>query len=254
MKKLTLIAVSLIFISACNVSKSTYIANVNYLTALKKVFEKHGRYDNWQKMNALTFEKIKKDANETHYVDLKSRRDKVVGNNYTMGFDGQQIWLDADTDTTYKGNAAFYHNLYFYFYAMPFVLGDNGIIYTDAEPMTFDNVTYKGIHIAYQSGIGQVSTDEYILYYHPETFQMEWLAYTVTFKSKKKSNKFRWIRYNDWGNFNGIVLPKSLSWYKYENNIPTTLRNTVQFENIVVAKKAHSDATFAKPSTAKVVE
>lgn len=43
---------------------------------------------------------------------------------------------------------------------------------------------------------------------------MEWLAYTVTFKSHALNDDFHIIKYNKWENFNGLVLPKEITWYE----------------------------------------
>ena len=142
----------------------------------------------------------------------------------------------------------------FYFYAMPFVLGDDGIIYSEAEPIEFEGVTYPGILISYNSGVGESPDDEYILYYNPETYQMEWLAYTVTFGKNEKSKDFRFIRYNDWQDLNGLQLPNSISWYTYENNTPKELRNTVEFVNVTLKNSKPNSDLFEMPEGAAVVD
>ena len=81
-----------------------------------------------------------------------------------MGFDGNSTWLDQDS-TYFKGNVDFYYNLYFYFYAMPFVLGDNGILLEDAKSISFQNKDYKGIKVSYEANVGSSPDDNYILYY-----------------------------------------------------------------------------------------
>ena len=112
-----------------------------------------------------------------------------------MGFDGNQVWLDEENDGDYKGNPKFYYNLYFYFYAMPFILADDGINYKDAEPLVFEGKTYPGIEITYNNGVGETPEDRYILYYNATTFNMEWLGYTVNFVEgiDKKELHFRYL-------------------------------------------------------------
>ena len=76
--------------------------------------------------------------------------------------------------------------------------------------------------------VGASPDDQYIIYYDSETGQMQWLGYTVTFGKDEKSKDFHFIRYNNWQTVNGLVLPKSIDWYTYENNLPVEKRNTVK--------------------------
>ena len=105
-----------------------------------------------------------KQNNEKHTIDLHSRKDKVETPPVEIGFDGKDVWL-LDEAKAYKGNAELYHNLMFYFYAMPFVLADSGINYKVAEDLVYDGKNYPGIHISYNDGVGASSKDDYYLYY-----------------------------------------------------------------------------------------
>lgn len=82
---------------------------------------------------------------------------------------------------------------------------------------------------------------------------MEWLGYTVTFGSNKPSEKVNFIRYNDWKTVNGLVLPNTLSWYKVENGVPTTVRNKMAFVNVKATEIPTLKTLFAKPEQAKYV-
>ena len=252
MKKRSLLAFFVVVILFSCKNNTTKVDLSKYPETLQNVFTKHGGLEHWNEMNALTFELMKEEGNETHQIDLKSRRDRVEGTNFIMGNDGTNIWLEADT--SYKGNAAFYHNLMFYFYAMPFVLADDGIIYSEADSLHFEGKSYPGIHIAFENGVGQVSTDEYIIYYDAETYQMTWLGYTVTFKTKEKSDNFKWIRYDDWQSVDGFALPNSMTWYNVENDSITTPRGSREFENVIVGNRPFSDDVFEQTENAAIIE
>ena len=171
--------------------------NVQNIPAnLQKVFEAHGSIDSWNEMQSLTYEIVRDNGNEKQIIDLKTRNERIEASTYKTGYDGKSYWLEADT--SYKGNPKFYHNLMFYFYAMPFVLADEGIIYSETEDLVFEGQNYPGIRISYKTGVGESPEDEYFIHYNPETYQMEWLGYTVTFFTGEKSKKVKWIRYNDW--------------------------------------------------------
>lgn len=212
---------------------------------LGKVFDKHGGINTWRKAQVLSFNK----GEEVHTINLQSRKTVINSPKFSLGFDGKEVWLDEDEKGTFKSNPEFYHNLYFYFYAMPFVLADNGIIYEKIEDLTFNGTNYPGYKISYKANIGASPDDNYKIYYNSKTYQMEWLAYTVTFKSKKASNKFNIIRYNKWENVNGLLLPKEITWYnKNENGIPTEpAKPPTEFTLPLISQGKLADSFFEKP-------
>lgn len=258
MRQLTFLLFSFLFFACNNPQQQTQtptepkIDFTKYPEALQKIFAKHGGLDTWQKMNAMSYEIVKEEGNEKQMIDLKNRRERIEASSFKTGYDGTDFWVEADT--SYKGNPVFYHNLMFYFYAMPFVVADDGIIYSEADTLLFEDKKYPGVKIAYNDGVGVSPEDEYFVYYDPATFEMAWLAYTVTYFSKEKSAKLGWIRYNDWKNFNGLLLPNSLTWYKVEENLPIEPRNTREFAKVTVSATAFADEVFAKTAGAKIVE
>lgn len=261
--KLVLVSVFCIMMFSCKeipkdikeeitAEKVAKIDNLNYPEELHKVFEAHGGLANWKNKRTLSFEIPKKDKTEKHTIDLYSRDEKIEMPDITMGSDGAIIWLH-DEKETYKGDAVFYHNLMFYFYAMPFVLSDDGINYEAAEALKFEGKSYPGIRITYNDGIGLSAKDEYYIHYNPETFQMEWLGYTVTYRSGEKSDNVKWIRYNDWMNVEGLKLPKSITWHSYEGREIKEAKPPVNFENVSLSETAHSAGFFVQPEGAKIM-
>ncbi len=241
---------------ACNSPKSAQTAAQappQYPTDIQAVFQKHGGIKQWTKMKTLYFEILKPEGNDKLTVDLPSRCDVVESIKATIGFDGTKAWV-LEKGEPYKGKAQFMHNLMFYFFAMPFVLGDNGIKYEKAADLTFEGKTYSGYKIIYNAGVGASPDDNYFLYFDKATKNMEWLGYTATFGSGKPSDKVSFIRYNDWKTVNGIALPNSIAWYKVENGVPTTLRNKVSFAQVKIMETAMPKTTFAKPEQAKYAE
>lgn len=216
--------------------------------ALTAILEAHGGLDKWKRQRTLIYEMPKGDVTETHTIDLWNRWDRIDAGAYSMGNDGQGTWLQ-DPGSAYTGNPDFYHNLMFYFYAMPFVLADPGIVYSEAPDLEFQGVAYPGIRIAYESGVGTSPEDEYFLHYDPQTRRMAWLGYTVTYGKGEPSDNIKWIRYDDWTPVNGLVLPRSISWYAYEGREIGELRNTVPFQAIRISETATPAAFFAKPES-----
>jgi len=265
MKNLSILVIFIAVLTACkNDKKEELPTETNkestqqeapikeYPVEMTAVFNAHGGLNLYNKMNNLCFE-IKEDGDlETHTISLKNRKSKIETKNWTIGYDGEDAWLLENEAGAYKGNARFYHNLMFYFYAMPFVTADDGIVYTEMEPTTLDGKTYNATKIGYDAGVGDSPKDEYIVFSDPETHTMEWLGYTVTFGKDQKSDKWSYIKYDDWTTVNGLVLPKKLTWFNVEDNKPVDERNDVRFKNIIVTETKLEDSVFKKPEAATV--
>ena len=252
MKKILVVLVLIIAVSCKNETNPNYQKEIDsklieevFPDELGKVFDTHGGLDTWRTAQILSFNK----GEEVHTVDLSSRKTLINTPEYTLGFNGKEVWLHEEVSGSFKGNPDFYYNLYFYFYAMPFVLADNGIVYEEVKALTFKGIKYPGIKISYEANIGTSPDDNYIIYYHPESYKMEWLAYTVTFNSKETSEKYNIIRYNAWENVEGLVLPKEITWYnKDENGIPTEpARPATIFTLPLLSEGKLSDSFFEKP-------
>lgn len=230
---------------------ATKIDDSKYPETLRKVFEAHGGLTNWKSKRTLSYV-IQKSNNEKHTIDLRNRNEKIETTEISMGSNGKDIWL-LDVQDTYKGDAVFYHNLMFYFYAMPFVLSDDGINYNETEALEFEGTLYPGIRISYNDGVGLSAKDEYFIHYNRETFQMEWLGYTVTFRSGEKSDNIKWIRYNDWMDVDGVKLPQSLTWHDYEGRTIKKAREPLNFTDVTLSETAEPGTFFEQPVGAKIM-
>ena len=223
--------------------------------ALQEVFVAHGGLDAWRQYRTLSYSFGDSPTQESQTVDLYDRREyiKQAAQNAELGYDGEHLWIKADT--SYQGNPAFYHNLMFYFYAMPWVLADEGIVFEEAGPLDFDGVLYPGFRVSYEDGVGLSPKDNYYLYYHPDTKQMRWLGYTVTYFSGEESKDVRYIEYPTWSEHGGVQLADSLVWYAVEEGRPTAPRGPGRVFSEVELDKAEADAsTYAMPEDARLVE
>ncbi|OSY88196.1 hypothetical protein WH52_05270 [Tenacibaculum holothuriorum] len=256
MKKLIILITLTVFAFSCKKEKSKEQPQQNqevtkqvkedkFPKELGKVFEKHGGLKNWREAKTLSF----KINGEDHTTDLHSRKSAVNAENYSLGFDGKNVWLHQKDSMAFKGNPEFYHNLYFYFYAMPFVLADDGIVYSETKPLDFEGVSYPGVKISYEANVGVSPDDNYYVYFDPNKNQMAWLGYTVTYFSKKPSEKFNIIRYNDWENVNGFLLPKSITWFKKdeEGKPLEPARDPIVFSDGLISQAPLADSFFEKP-------
>ncbi|WP_190809262.1 DUF6503 family protein [Flagellimonas sp. S3867] len=263
MRKLSILLLAFIAFACKNNSQKEVVheepqpqeatSTINYPEALKNVFTAHGGLKNWKSQRTLTYEMPKPKLKELHIIDLWTRKDRVDTEKFSMGSNGEKVWL-LDAAENYKGDAVFYHNLMFYFYAMPFVLADDGIHYGETEALEYDGKSYPGIRIYYDSGVGTSPKDEYFIHFDAETHKMAWLGYTVTYRTGEISDNVKWIRYDDWQEIDGLTLPKAITWYNYEGTKILDARSTVNFENVTLTKTAKPEGYYAKPEGGNFVE
>jgi len=224
-----------------------------YPSDLVKVFAAHGGLDTWKSYKTLTFEIPKEEFNEVQTIDLHKRFDKISTPTYELGCAGSDIWL-MDKTGDYKGKPKFYHNLMFYFYAMPFVFSDEGIKYKEADALIYEGVEYPGYKITYNKGVGASSTDKYYIYFDATTHEMRWLGYTMTYFSGEPSTKINYINYDKWVKVNEVLLPQSITWYTVEESKIKEAAKTVNFENARLSTEAQPMEFYSKPENAVIVE
>ncbi len=220
---------------------------------LRAVFTAHGGLDHWKQMNNLCFEMKGKNGDETHTISLPNRKTKIESKDWSIGYDGKGVWL-LKHDLGYEGNPVFYHNLMFYFYAMPFVIADPGTNYTAVEPTELDGKMYNGLKVSYNKGVGDSPEDEYILYFDPTTNKMAWLAYTVTFNDQKKSDDWHYIKYDKWQEVNGLLLPEKMVWFNVEKGKPKGKMMDIKFDKVTATETMLDASVFSKPAEAEYVK
>ncbi|MDX1471360.1 MAG: DUF6503 family protein [Flavobacteriaceae bacterium] len=255
MKKLIFLFTLTSFFYSCeNSTKSTNTQNevidndslvIDYPDEIMEVFQAHGGLAKWNEMRTLEFTIQNEEGDERVLTSLKTRKSLIETEKFRIGFDGDSVWIEQDS-AYFKNDPKFYHNLMFYFYAMPFVLADPGINYSSVDSLEFQGNSYPGIKISYNDGIGDSPEDEYVLYYNPETKKMEWLSYTVTYFSGDKSQDFHYIKYDQWQDINGLLLPKTLQWYNVEGDSITSMSNERVFKAVRLSQEELPDSTFEK--------
>ena len=212
------------------------------------VFTAHGGIQAFDKQNTLIFELAKPDGNEKHTTDLNTRHARIETDKFALGFDGKEAWIVQEDSTSFKGNPRFYHNLMFYFYAMPFVLGDQGISYEKVDDLKVEDASYPGYKISYGDGVGDSPKDNYFIYYDAKSHQMKYLGYTVTFFSKESSEKISLIEYADWNDVNGLLLPKTLKWRDFKEGVVGDVKSERNFENASASEEKLDATLFNKPT------
>lgn len=243
MKQLLLLAIGFALVSCQSGSGKS---DAESIEKISQVFDAHGGYDTWSQMQTLRFAMDE----EVHLVSLKDRKILIKEGKKKIGFDGEKVWVTPDDADA--SDAHFYHNLFFYFIGMPFVLGDPGVIYELIPSKQILGKSYDGIKVSYGDGVGNSSEDNYILWVDPETNKMEWLMYTVTYRSGEESDQYKLIKYSQWLERKGLLLPQRLEWYTYKNDSVGNVRSEVTFSSVKLSKDRTSEVLFQMPENAQL--
>jgi len=229
------------------------VPTIDYPEPFAKALEAHGGLDKWQSMKTLRFTMNNAGKIEKHQIDLRNRKTRIDTDNYTLGYDGQDVWVTPNLEAFGNGSARFYHNLIFYFFALPYVAADPGINYEILPDYTLNDQLYDAVKITYDNGVGDAPDDEYIMHFDKETGIMHLLLYTVTYYSKEKGDKYSAIIFDDWIDVEGLKLPGSFKGFKYEDGQLGEMRYERIFtDHYLNNEDALVETIFAKPAGAEV--
>ena len=226
-----------------------------YPELFQKALAAHGGLAQWKNFGGLKFDletTLGEEKKETHLIDLWTRKVRIEGESYVLGMDGENVWVSPSKEEFGQMSARFYHNLIFYFFAMPYVLADPGIIYEDLGETTIGDKTYRALKASFKEGIGDADDDLYVLHFNPDTYEMEMLLYTVTYFSGEKHENYNALVYDNWQVINGLRVPASMKGYKFEDGEITEARYDAVFTNVGLTQDPPAQERFAMPGNAEI--
>lgn len=215
-----------------------------------KAFDAHGGIDKWDQFQTLKFDIVRDESSEKQIVDLKSRKVRINTDRYTLGFDGQDVWVTPDS-AAFGGNARFYHNLMFYFFALPYLAADPGVNLKDLGKAEVSGKTYDKTLMTFGDDVGDSPKDQYVLYFDSEGI-LSLINYSVTYWDESRATQYNAIGYEDWTDVNGVLLPQTLVGYRWANDTLGDERYRRKFENFSLSTEAADAAEFAMPEGAYI--
>ncbi|MHA6248049.1 DUF6503 family protein [Pontibacter sp. CAU 1760] len=255
MNKILYLFLAVLLGTACRPNEATdTTAPTDYPAYFQEVLEAHGGLAKWQELSSMQFE-LYNNSNgktETHLIDTNTRKDLVQGDGYTVGYDGSEVWV-SPTLAAFEGKSPrFYHNLYFYFYAMPFVLADPGVQYSQEENLMIQGKTYNVIGISFGENVGDTPEDRYRVLVDPATKRIEWLLYTITYFDKNAADEFKAMKFDGYEQHHGMIFPTKLTSYAFENDQLGQERYYSQIKNLRLSQEQPEVSRFEKPQQAEV--
>ena len=76
--------------------------------------------------------------------------------------------------------------------------------------------------------------------------------YTVTYRTREPSEDYSLIRYGDWAEVNGLLLPMKFQWFEYKEGKVGEPRGEAIFENIELSTEAPDKSLFEMPAGAAI--
>ena len=225
-----------------------------YPQNLTKIFDAHGGIETWNDMETLEFSVEKPEGYEITTTDLKDRYALIEMPKNTIGYDGEVLWIKNKDNNSFEGDPKSYYNAMFYFYAMPFIVSDEGARYAEADPLIFEENMYPGIQMSFKNGVGAFSDNEYILYYDSDSYKMAWLAYKENSDENEKSKAWHFIKYSNWQEVEGLSLPETMVWYNVENNKPTTVNHDIKFVSPMLTTVKMDIRVYGRPEGGELIQ
>ena len=222
------------------------------LRVLAQGIEAHGGLAQWESMGSLAYDVTRGQKSERHLTALRTRQTIQEGPGYRLGYDGGRVWVEPRVDS-FPGDPNFSRGLDFYFFAIPFVLADPGTVHEDLGTVMMDGSPYDAVKVSFEAGVGDSPNDFYIAHFHPETNQLAYLLYTVTYRSGEPNENFSLRAYEEWQEVNGLIVPQKIVSYQWDraNNTIGAQRGETVYSNVTLSVASPEDADFMKPETAE---
>lgn len=172
-----------------------------------------------------------------------------------FGWDGENAWI-APEDAETPFNARFWALTPYYFVALPFVLADPGVILTKEDDATYNDQRYHLIRATYEPGTGDAPDDFYVLYIHPESFQVHAIRYIVSYPGffpEGGHSPERFMTYEDQQTIEGITLATTHKTHLFEDGQPGDHITTTEVTELRFVPDAPLSAILP-PENARILE
>ncbi|MEM7659012.1 MAG: DUF6503 family protein [Bacteroidota bacterium] len=218
----------------------------------------HGGLDQWRKFGTLELSLNNGAGTSTDQIltDLHTRHELITGEEYAIGFDGETYWQTRVDTAQEPKNARFYINLQFYFFAMPFVLADPGVVVQELGQREIAGNPYEVVQAGFEDGVGVAPKDQYLLYLDPETKQLAYLLYSVTYFNEEHAERYNALHYAEWQEVDGLVVPSRIDRYRWEAEAQTLgeARGAKYYPEVKFSGEAVPASTFTPPVDAMIAE
>ncbi|OOG73011.1 DUF6503 family protein [Algoriphagus sp. A40] len=242
------------FSFACEQKNTTPDPRLNQPEDFKKLLDAHGDWKKWIDAKAFSFAMVHETnlAWENHYISLQDRKVRIDADTWQIGNDGEKVWISPNRQAFQGNSVRFYHNLYFYFFSIPYIFTDPGVKVNKFENKLLNGISYEAFEVSFEENVGDSSKDKYFMLVDPETGKLAWVLYTVTFFDKSNT-KMNALKYEDYRNAGGLVFPRVMTGYQFENDSTKGLNYQVSFSDVFLLEEPLDEDLFKMPEKNAVV-
>lgn len=227
-------------------------------SALHDAWEAHGGLDTWQAQRQLQYTLSRTTGDTTtrdeQLIDLHTRKVRITNGDFVLGFDGESAWVEPSLEAfPYDYSPRFYTSTYFYFFAMPFVLADDGVVASDDGTATIDGTEYRVTEIRYEDSVGDSPDDVYVVYTNADTGELGLVRFSVTYGDRDPSEPNTALVYTDFATDSGITLPVEGRYHAWNNgDLGDPLGPEFALSDVQFSTDAPDADLFAIPDEAEV--
>lgn len=213
--------------------------------AFQNGLDAHGGLSLWNGFGTLTFNEISGEDTISHLLDLKNRNERMEKKGeYKIGFTQDTVNIYPSVNSFPNKNPRFFHNLRFYFFAIPFVTADDGANQEEMPAGELNGVGYNRVKITFGDDVGIAPKDQYVLWYDQKTHLLKMINYSVTYFDESKSEQYNAIVFDQWKDFEGLKMPTEMIGYKWENDELGEERYRKYFDAIGFSRERPDPSVF----------
>ncbi|MDY7091698.1 MAG: DUF6503 family protein [Acidobacteriota bacterium] len=199
-------------------------------TLVDRMVEAHGGMEAWATAPTVAFSDQFTAGNgeagskSRVVVEQGSRRAYIdmLGTEMSMAWDGEKAW-GINWESPYPPR--FLALLNYYFVNLPWLAKDPGV--NLGEPGTAklwdDPTEYHTVKMTYDPGVGDTPDDYYVLYIHPETYELAANEYIVTYQALlpegQEHTEPHVLVYDQWTMVNGLKVPTAYTIYLLDHTV-----------------------------------
>jgi hypothetical protein len=251
MTRIGLLLLCLVGIVACQEKNQGPDARLNQPEHFKKLLDAHGTWEKWIEASSFSFAMVHETTLEweNHYLSLNDGRVRIDADQFQAGNDGEKIWISPNRQSFPGQSVRFYHNLYSTFLSLPYALTDTLVTVTKLEDRVFNGQAYPTLEAKLKGGKLLGPSNRYELLIDPNTGQLAWVLYAVTYYDKNNQVQEA-LKYEDYRDAGGLIFPRVITGYQIENDSSKRIRYQVSFSDIFLVNEELEESLFEMPKGA----
>jgi hypothetical protein len=229
---------------------------------LGATLDAHGGLEKWERCAGVeydfTWKSPKGERHDHEVIDLRTRSGLIASEKYTIGREGDQVWIKPGLNALEGVPPRFYVGTPFYFFGMPFVFADPGTHQESLGEKSFRGKDYDALKITYAKGTGDTPDDYYIAYIDPDSKQLKLAIYIVTYPAMRQGKPVSQLEphvivFDEWQSVSGLLVPKKAQFYKWTgSDLEGSVLGALEYSHVQFLNEAPDPAKFQKPPDAVI--